>query len=203
MRYEQFISKWAEEYEKNGISYGENLPDMDLYMDQMVSVLNDELAIYADENGAPLTKSIVSNYTKHHMIPGPDGKRYTKAHMMFTLMVFYLKGGFSMDQIERLMKPTLANYDSQWDDQVDLQGMYREIVSFVKTSEEGFADAVEKRVQDVKKFLAERDQDDDISEITMLILSMIMRSNAERFLAEKLLDEYFPDPKKKSAKKKK
>ena len=37
----------------------------------------------------------------------------------------------------------------------------------------------------------------------MLIMSMILRSNAERFLAEKLLDEYFPDPKKKGAKKRK
>lgn len=203
MRYEQFISKWAHEYTKHGISDGSNLPDMDLYMDQMVTVLNDELSIYADEEGGPLTKSIVSNYTKHKMIPGPDGKRYTKLHMMFTLMVFYLKGGLSMDQIERLVKPTLANFDSEWDDQVDISAMYKEIVDFVTKSEEGFEEAVEKRVQDVKSFLAEKDQDDDISEITMLIMSMILRSNAERFLAEKLLDEYFPDPKKKGAKKRK
>ena len=35
--------------------------------------------------------------------------------------------------------------------------------------------------------------DDDISELFLLITTLIMRSNEERYLAEKLLDEYFPE----------
>lgn len=203
MRYEEYLSKWAREYEEKGLSDGSSLPEMDLYLDQMVSTLNEELSLYAGEEGGPLTKSIVSNYAKHHMIPKPDGKRYSRSHMVFLLSAFYLKGGFSMEQIERLMTPLIQSYGSQWDDDADIPAMYKEVIDFVKSSEEDFAERMDRRVQDIKQFLAEKEQDDDLSELYMIIMSMIYRSNAERFLAEKLLDEYFPNPKDKSAKKKK
>ena len=196
MRYEQFAEKLALEYQKKGLADGKSVPDIDLYIDQMVSCLNSELSLYAKNGEGPITKGIVSNYTKHKMIPGPEGKRYTKDHCIFMLLVYYLKGCFSMDQVQRLMKPILSNYDSAWDDNVDMQAYYKEILAAVRKSEEDFSEQLQERILANKKFLADRGSDDDISEIVLLITTLIMRSNEERFLAEKLLDEYFPDKKK-------
>ena len=195
MRYEQYAKNLAEEYKEKGISDGSSFPDMQLYMDQMVAFLNEELAIYGKNGSGPVTKSMVSNYTKHHMIPGPDGKRYSRSHCLFALMVFYLKECFSMDQVERFVKPLITNLSSEWDDEIDIQAMYKEVTEFAKEAEADFPQQLEKRIESIKAFLEEKNQDDDISELTMLILMLVMRSNAERFLAEKLLDEYFPDPK--------
>ncbi|MBP5749674.1 MAG: DUF1836 domain-containing protein [Firmicutes bacterium] len=193
MRYEQFAEKLALEYQKKGLADGKSIPGIDLYIDQMVSCLNAELPLYEKDGKGPITKGIVSNYTKHKMIPGPDGKRYTKDHCIFMLLVYYLKGCFSMDQVQRLMKPILSNYDSDWDDRVDMQAYYKEILAVVRKSEEGFAEELQERIQSNKKFLADRGSDDDVSELILLITTLIMRSNEERYLAEKLLDEYFPE----------
>ena len=193
MRYEQFAEKLALEYQKKGLADGKSVPEIDLYIDQMVSCLNSELSLYAKNGEGPITKGIVSNYTKHKMIPGPEGKRYTKDHCIFMLLVYYLKGCFSMDQVQRLMKPILSNYDSAWDDNVDMQAYYKEILAAVRKSEEDFSERLQERILANKKFLADRGSDDDISELILLITMLIMRSNEERYMAEKLLDEYFPE----------
>ena len=193
MRYEQFAEKLALEYQKKGLADGKSVPEIDLYIDQMVSCLNSELSLYAKNGEGPITKGIVSNYTKHKMIPGPEGKRYTKDHCIFMLLVYYLKGCFSMDQVQRLMKPILSNYDSAWDDNVDMQAYYKEILAAVRKSEEDFSEQLQERILANKKFLADRGSDDDISELILLITMLIMRSNEERYMAEKLLDEYFPE----------
>lgn len=193
MRYEQFAEKLALEYQKKGLADGKSVPDIDLYIDQMVSCLNSELSLYAKNGEGPITKGIVSNYTKHKMIPGPEGKRYTKDHCIFMLLVYYLKGCFSMDQVQRLMKPILSNYDSAWDDNVDMQAYYKEILAAARKSEEDFSEQLQERILANKKFLADRGSDDDISELILLITMLIMRSNEERYMAEKLLDEYFPE----------
>ena len=193
MRYEQFAEKLALEYQKKGLADGKSVPEIDLYIDQMVSCLNSELSLYAKNGEGPITKGIVSNYTKHKMIPGPEGKRYTKDHCIFMLLVYYLKGCFSMDQVQRLMKPILSNYDSAWDDNVDMQAYYKEILAAVRKSEEDFSEQLQERILANKRFLADRGSDDDISELILLITILIMRSNEERYMAEKLLDEYFPE----------
>ena len=196
MRYEQFAEKTAQEYQKKGLAEGKSIPNIDLYIDQMVSCLNSELSLYSKDGEGPITKGMVSNYTKHKMIPGPEGKRYTKDHCIFMLLVYYLKGCFSMDQVRRLMRPILTNYNSEWDDSVDIQAYYGKIMEEVRRSEENFGRELQDSMDGIKKFLSDRGSDDDISEIILLITTLIMRSNEERFLAEKLLDEYFPEAKK-------
>lgn len=196
MRYEQFAEKIAKEYQKKGLAEGKSIPNIDLYIDQMVSCLNSELSLYAKDGDGPITKGMISNYTKHKMIPGPEGKRYTKDHCIFMLLVYYLKGCFSMDQVRRLMRPILTNYNSEWDDSVDIQAYYGKIMEEVRRSEENFGRELQDSMDGIKKFLSDRGSDDDISEIILLITTLIMRSNEERFLAEKLLDEYFPEAKK-------
>lgn len=193
MRYEQFVEQLAADYQKKGLADGEKIPEIGLYIDQMVSCLNAELSLYAKDGEGPITKGMVSNYTKHKMIPSPEGKRYTKDHCVFMLLVYYLKDCFSMDQVRRLMKPILANYDSDWDERVDMQAYYKEILADARKTEEDFRERIQERIRATKKFLTDRGSDDDVSELFLLITMLLMRSNEERYLAEKLLDEYFPE----------
>lgn len=191
MRYEYFAAKLAEDYLKKGIVDGDNYPEMDLYIDQMVSCLNKELELYKTGSSGPVTKAMVSNYTKHKMIPGPDGKKYNKDHLLFMTIVFYLKNSLSMDQIQKLMAPLLSNYNSEWDDAIDLPLLYKAFADFTREEEAGLPDRISQKIKDVKKLCAKHDAEDDTSELFTLIISLIVESYAERFIAEKLLDEYF------------
>ncbi len=191
MRYEYYAAELADDYLKRGIADEKNFPDMELYIDQMVSCLNGELSLYRQGGEGPVTKAMVSNYTKHRMIPGPDGKKYGKDHLIFMCIVFYLKNSLSMDQIQKLMKPLLDNYSSEWDDTVDLSKMYRVFSEYFRKEEAELPGQIARRVSDAKKLCAKFEAEDDTSELFTLITTLIMESYAERFIAEKLLEEYF------------
>ncbi len=192
MRYENFVKELAEKYTSQGIVNADNFPSMDLYLDQVVSCLNKELAIYGSEKNPPVTKATVSNYTKHRMLPKPNGKKYEKAHLELMTIVFYLKNCFSMDQVQRLMAPVVANFDSEWDEKLDVDGIYRRLSEYLRENQEDLPQELSAQIASNKKFLADLEyQNDDYSEIFMLILGLVMRSNAERFIAEKLVEEYF------------
>ena len=65
MRYEEYAKKLADDYLKSGIVDGKNFPDIELYIDQMTKCLNQELRLYGDGKSTPITKAMISNYTKH------------------------------------------------------------------------------------------------------------------------------------------
>ncbi|HHX93425.1 MAG TPA: DUF1836 domain-containing protein [Clostridiales bacterium] len=197
MRYEEYVKILAHDYMESGIVDVDGYPDIDLYIDQMVKCLNKELRLYGDGESGPVTKSMVSNYTKYKMIPRPAGKHYTKNHLILMTIVFYLKGCFSMEEIQRLMKPVLDNYTSEWDEPIDLSSMYAEITDIIHRAEADLPERMDAQIREIKRHLTKREAaDDDTSELMMLITTLIMRSNAERFIAEKLLDEYFAGVKK-------
>lgn len=197
MRYEEYVKILAHDYMESGIVDVDGYPDIDLYIDQMVKCLNKELRLYGDGESGPVTKSMVSNYTKYKMIPRPAGKHYTKNHLILMTIVFYLKGCFSMEEIQRLMKPVLDNYTSEWDEPIDLSSMYAEITDSIHRAEADLPERMDAQIREIKRYLTKREAaDDDTSELMMLITTLIMRSNAERFIAEKLLDEYFAGVKK-------
>lgn len=57
----------------------EELPDLALYMDQIVSYMPRQL-IHFDQ-GETLTSAMVNNYIKDGLVPRADGKRYGPVHL--------------------------------------------------------------------------------------------------------------------------
>ena len=67
----------------------EELPDLALYMDQIISYMPRQL-IHFDE-GETLTSAMVNNYIKDGLVPRADGKRYGPVHLGYLTAVCALK----------------------------------------------------------------------------------------------------------------
>ena len=80
-----------DKYAKTGLLLPDEMPEVELYMDQVVSLLNKELAVYKEKEQNVFTKSMVSNYVKHKVLPKPENKKYNKEHMVILNMIFQLK----------------------------------------------------------------------------------------------------------------
>ena len=61
------------------------LPDIALYMDQIISYMPRQL-IHFDE-GEALTSAMVNNYIKEGLVPRADGKRYGPIHLGYLTAV--------------------------------------------------------------------------------------------------------------------
>lgn len=67
----------------------EDLPDIALYMDQLISYMPRQL-IHFDE-GSTLTSAMVNNYIKDGLMPRAEGKRYARPHLAYLTAICALK----------------------------------------------------------------------------------------------------------------
>ena len=74
------------------------LPGIPLYMDQVVFVLEESLAPFAEEDGHVVTATMINNYVKQKVIVPPDGKRYRREQTATLVMVCLLKRVFSISE---------------------------------------------------------------------------------------------------------
>ena len=86
------------------------IPEIDLYIDQVVSLLEKYLAHFIESDNSNdsrfITKTMINNYVKHNVIKSPINKKYGREHIASLFVIFILKQIYSIDEIKKLI--TLA-----------------------------------------------------------------------------------------------
>ena len=86
----------------------QELPDLDLYMDQILSLVERYLGEYPGFDGKGLTASMVNNYVKLQVMPPPVRKKYTRTHLACLIMICILKPVLPISAIQRLLSEALV-----------------------------------------------------------------------------------------------
>lgn len=76
----------------------QELPAMALYLEQMLSVVNEALRDILDE---PITSPMINNYIKSGALPPPMRKRYSREHLCYAIVIGILKPVFTVQQMSR------------------------------------------------------------------------------------------------------
>ena len=104
---EQFLEKldrWRKYMENFSLPAWETLPDMELYMDQVISLVNRYLnLIPQDETNPVITASAVNNYVRLKLMPAPERKRYSRKPMACVIMICVLYQSLSLEEIQRIL----------------------------------------------------------------------------------------------------
>ena len=79
----------------------EDLPDIAVYMDQLISYMPRQLIRFDD--GPALTPAMVNNYIKDGLVPRAEGKRYGPVHLGYLTAVVALKQVLTVRDIGALM----------------------------------------------------------------------------------------------------
>lgn len=89
----------------------DDIPNIDLYMDQVLTFLDQELGTVreATEDKA-MTKTMINNYTKNQILPSPEKKKYSRDHMLNLIFIYYLKNFLSMKDIKNILDPINERY---------------------------------------------------------------------------------------------
>ena len=72
------------------------LPDLALYMDQVVSLGNRYLEPLIS---GPITASMVNSYVKKGLMPKPIKKKYSQEHVASLILITIMKQVYSLDDI--------------------------------------------------------------------------------------------------------
>jgi len=86
----------------------EELPKLDLYMDQVITLMEEYLRIYHAEKEKLITPSMINNYVKLGVIPKPNKKRYGRLHLAYLIMVCSLKQVVSISVIQQMLPLSLT-----------------------------------------------------------------------------------------------
>ena len=151
--------------EKDRPAAWNELPDISLYMDQVISYLPRQL-IHFDDRDA-LTSAMVNNYIKDGLVPRAEGKRYAPIHLGYLTAVCALKKVLSVRDIKSLIH-------SGEDLGMDAEAMYG---YFLRKLDQALLDTAENI-----------DPDAEHMELAKLALTLALRSYANQLACARILD---------------
>lgn len=96
----------------------DEIPNIDLYIDQVVSFIENHLSNYDNNNNEKkdnkiITKTMINNYVKHEVIKPPVNKKYNREHIAYLFVIFILKQNYSMGEIKKLITLALNTSSTQ------------------------------------------------------------------------------------------
>ena len=89
----------------------EDIPNIDLYLDQVLLYVNQVCAPISPDKDKGLTASMVNNYVKHGYLTKPDKKKYQRKQIARLIAITTLKSVFSIQEIAQTLN-TLQNQAS-------------------------------------------------------------------------------------------
>ncbi|WP_337604203.1 DUF1836 domain-containing protein [Anaerotignum lactatifermentans] len=189
--YEEILETFKEKIKTVSVVEIADIPKIDLYMDQVTTFMDQALAPYKrSSDGKVLTKTMINNYTKAKVLPPPVKKKYGRTHIMLLIMIFHLKSVLSIKDIATLFQPIFA-LSTKEDAEKQTERIYAGFIYLQKATLTYMQASAEGIIDDTlfqQEIMA--DYDEEMKKI-MLILLLAIRANAEKHLAEKVLDLYF------------
>lgn len=157
----------------------EQLPDIALYMDQIISFMPRQLIHFDDSE--MLTSAMVNNYIKDGLVPRAEGKRYGPVHLSYLTAVCALKKVLSVKDIGTLMDAGQQITDSP-------ERLYGY-----------FCDALDRALDDTAAALEDSSSE---KQLAQLALDLALRSYANQLACARILEILHPAPSEKEKKKK-
>ncbi|WP_283583928.1 DUF1836 domain-containing protein [Limosilactobacillus difficilis] len=103
--------EWERRLSKISFGHWDDLPGIDLYVDQVVAVVNEQLNTLGLVD---VTRSMINNYVKHGLVLAPVKKKYARFQIATILTISLFKNLYSLSSISTAISQlTLNNYPQQ------------------------------------------------------------------------------------------
>ena len=192
MNYSDELRLLYEETSNREIIEPSDIPDIDLYMDQVTTFMETKLSSFKrNHDDKVLTKTMINNYAKAKLFPPPIKKKYNKNHIMMLIIIYHLKSMLSINDINKLLSPVTNELNLNSSSRI-LEVLYSCFVEIQKKASSltigdilggnviaEFEESISKlKIQEEVKYI-----------LSLLALSIF--SNSEKSFAEKIIDTKF------------
>ena len=172
----------------------EDIPNIELYMDQVTTFMESQLESpkrYPEDK--ILTKTMINNYAKNHLLPPPVKKKYSKEHVLLLIFIYYFKNLLSIKDIETLLAP-IAEKDFNNGEEFSLTDIYEEVCQLQKSRIDSLSKDVARKFQVSSESFADAPEDEqEYLKLFSFICSLAFDVYVKKQLIEKLIDT-LPEP---------
>ena len=167
-----------------------DIPNIDLYMDQVTTFMESHLGnLKRSPDDKVLTKTMINNYAKNHLLPAPDKKKYSKEHLLLLIYIYYYKSILSIGDIQSLLEPLTQRYFHK-DGEMNMQSIYEEVFSLEKEQVEKMKQDVTEKYETASRIFPEAEaEDQEFLRIFSFICLLSFDVYVKKQVIEKLIDE--------------
>lgn len=169
----KMLENWLNELNHFSYKNYEELPDIELYMDQVVTFLEKQLKIFQTSSlDKQITSSMINNYVKGEVIPAPISKKYNREHLASIEEVVSLKQVLTIAEVKQILDEHFK----------DSQSKGEAFNQFNKANNE----KLDQTINEAFKGLNDID-DNDTNALVNLALDFALSANAYITIAKRIL----------------
>lgn len=186
------FEKTIKELEDFNLPEYKELPDIALYMEQVVGYIKECLEQFSNKDDSIITPFMVNNYVKAKIINPPKDKKYNRDHIGYLIAISMLKSVVSMRDIA-----VFIDLDCKSDLYTDKQNLYsffksieseslKNVIHKVKTRTEVF-----KKANNSKKNKKENFSEDlyEQANLAYIALRLYTESECNKLIADKIMSQ--------------
>lgn len=168
----------------------ESIPDIELYMDQITTFMDTQLASSKRHpEDKILTKTMINNYAKNNLLPPPVKKKYSKEHVLMLIFIYYFKNILSIGDIEAILNP-LAKRFFHTENEPDMTSVYQEVFSLEKDEVKNLMKDITKKYKtSIGTFPDAPEEDEDFLHTFSFICMLSFDVYVKQMLLQKIIDE--------------
>lgn len=166
------------------------IPNIDLYMDQVTTFMDSNLARSKRyDSDKILTKTMINNYAKNDLLPPPLKKKYSREHLLVLIFIYYLKNILSISDIQTLLTPLTEKYFTAADG-LTLDEIYETVFELEENQVKSLAkDVISKYTQASQVFPDEDEEDREFLQTFSFICMLAFDVYMKKQMIENMIDE--------------
>ena len=200
----KFLSDLLAELQRIDYVRPEDIPNIDLYMDQVTTFMDKRLAKSRRyDNDKILTKTMINNYSKNNLLPPSEKKKYSPEHMVLLLFIYYFKNFLSINDIQSILAPITKRFFHSENDR-NLNTVYEEIFQRQYENIDFEVRDMIRKLRDSNKAFADIEDDEERKLLSnfAFICSLSFDIWVKKSVIESIIDKDMMDQKKSNSKKK-
>lgn len=192
---DDLLNSILESFERIGHVRSEDIPNIDLYMDQVTTFMEQHMRATTrnPEEDKILTKTMINNYAKNDLLPPPVKKKYSKEHVLVLIFIYYFKGILSIGDIQALLNPLTEKFFHAGSE-IKMEDIYDEVFSLEKGKIEALKKDVKKMYEEsVNTFQKAEEEDKEFLQRFSFICMLSYDVYVKKLLIEKMIDSMKAD----------
>jgi DNA-binding transcriptional MerR regulator len=164
------------------------IPDIDLYMDQVTTFMETKLFGYKRNlKDKIMTKTMINNYAKAKLFPAPFKKKYTRNHIMLLIIIYHLKNMLSINDIASLIAPVNEELERNPGSKL-VEHIYENFTIMQKKAIEVVKEDEEYGHAFFKNDVPVNTKNQDVIQKILYVLGLSIYSSLEKRISEKIID---------------
>lgn len=179
------INSLVEDVKINNFITLEDIPDIDLYMDQVIQLFENKLGyLKRNEEDKILTKTMINNYSKGNLFMDIKNKKYSKNHIILIILIYELKSVISIPDIKVAFNNIVKSYDENSADKIDLENLYKKHLKMISKNDDDIKEEILNITKELENLNAEEEK-------LLLLTYLAVKANMYKRLCEKIVDDLF------------